>query len=123
MAVQAVVGIPATKLQAALAASSRPAVTGQEVVLRSDGVRLLKIRGANLYSGVLPEVRLAGQPVEVLEAQPTAVLVRPLAVHDEGQLEVFADGHRATGWFRLGGAAAPNGAGSANGASANGAAP
>jgi hypothetical protein len=123
MAVQAVIGIPATKLQAALAASSRPAVTGQEVVMRSDGVRLLKIRGANLYSGVLPEVRLAGQAVEVLEAHPTAVLVRPLAVHDEGQVEVFADGHRATGWFRLGGAAGPNGAGSANGAGANGAAP
>src|SRR5207244_2465462 len=35
MAVQAVIGIPATKLQAALAASSRPTVTGQEVVHRA----------------------------------------------------------------------------------------
>jgi len=125
MAVQAVMGIPATKLQAALAASSRPAVTGQEVVARPDGVRLLKIRGANLYSGVLPEVRLAGQPVEVLDAQPNALLVRPLAIHDEGQVEVFADGHRATGWFRLGGAPGTNGANGAGsaGGSTNGAAP
>jgi hypothetical protein len=102
MAVQAVAGIPATKLQAALAASARPAVTGQEVVARPDGSRLLRIHGANLYSGVTPEVKLAGQPVEVIEATPRSVLVRPLAIHDEGQVEVFADGHRATGWFRLG---------------------
>jgi hypothetical protein len=101
MAVQAVMGIPATKLQAALAASARPTVTGQEVVARADGAPLLRIRGANLYSGVIPEVRLAGQPVEVLEAQAHSVLVRPLAVHDEGQIEVFTDGQRATGWFRL----------------------
>jgi hypothetical protein len=103
MAVQAVVGIPATKLQAALAASARPAVTGQEVLSRPDGTRLLRIRGANLYSGVTPEVRLAGDPVEVLEATPHAVLVRPLAVHEEGQMEVFADGQRVTSWFRMGG--------------------
>ena len=101
MAVQAVVGIPATKLQAALAASARPAVTGQEVVSRPDGTRLLRIHGANLYSGVTPEVRLAGEPVEVIEATPRSVLVRPLAVQDEGQVEVFADGQRATGWFRM----------------------
>jgi len=107
MAVQAVVGIPATKLQAALAASARPAVTGQEVVARPDGSRLLRIHGANLYSGVKPEVRLSGQPVEVLEATPRHVLVRPLAVHDEGQVEVYADGQRATGWFRMGPAQAP----------------
>ena len=136
MAVQAVMGIPATKLQAALAASARPAVTGQEVVARPDGTRLLRIRGANLYSGVMPEVRLAGQPVEVLDAKPTAVLVRPLAVHDEGQVEVLTDGHRATGWFRLGphpngafgnpGGSAGGGAGSngnAGGGSPNGAPP
>jgi hypothetical protein len=123
MAVQAVIGIPATKLQAALAASSRPAVTGQELVSRPDGVRLLKIHGANLYSGVTPEVRLAGQPVEVLDARPNAVLVRPLAIHDEGQVEVFTDGQRATGWFRLGGAPGANGAGSAGGSGTNGAAP
>jgi hypothetical protein len=104
MAVQAIVGIPATKLQAALAASARPAVIGQEVVSRGDGTRLLRIHGANLTTGGTPEVRLAGHPVEVLEATPRTLLVRPLAFHDEGQVEVFADGQRATGWFRLGGA-------------------
>ncbi|MEO8551204.1 MAG: hypothetical protein ABI678_14575 [Kofleriaceae bacterium] len=119
MAVQAVIGIPATKLQAALAASARPTVTGQEVIARPDGVRLLRIRGANLYTGVLPEVRLAGAPVEVVEAQPHTLVVRPLAVHDEGQIEVFTDGQRATGWFRI---ERPSGAGSAT-ALASGAAP
>lgn len=111
MAVQVIAGIPATKLQAALMASARPAVTGQEVVSRPDGTRVLKIHGANLFSGVTPEVRLAGQPVEVLEATPRTVVVRPLAI-DEGQVEVFSDGQRATGWFRLG----PNRAGGAGGA-------
>ena len=121
MAVQAVMGFPATKLQAALAASSRPTVTGQEVIARPDGVRLLRIHGANLFSGVTPEVRLAGQPVEVLEAKPHVLLVRPLAVHDEGQLEVFAAGQRAVGWFRLD---RPSGPGSATtAAAANGAIP
>jgi hypothetical protein len=92
-------------------------------------VQLLKIHGANLYSGVLPEVRLAGQPVEVLDAQPASVLVRPLAVHDEGQLEVFTDGHRATGWFRIRAAngsprgTAANSSGATGGTGGNGAAP
>ena len=116
MAVQAVMGIPATKLQAALAASARPTVTGQEVVARPDGVRLLRINGANLYSGVIPEVRLAGQPVEVIDAQPHSVLVRPLAVHDEGQIEVFAAGQRATGWSRLPAASATTAPATTNGA-------
>ncbi len=101
MAVQAIAGIPATKLQAALQASARPAVTGQEVITRPDGTRLLRIHGANLTTGATPEVKLAGQPVEVLEATPRTVLVRPLAVHDEGQVEIFSDGQRTTGWFRL----------------------
>lgn len=121
MAVQAVMGIPATKLQAALAASARPTVTGQEVIARPDGVRLLRIHGANLYSGVMPEVRLAGQPVEVIDAQPHAVLVRPLAAHDEGQIEVFTDGQRATGWFRIERASGPGSANTA--APTNGAVP
>ena len=98
----AVVGIPATRLQAALAAAARPTVLGHDVVRAPDGVRLLKIRGANLHDGVTPEVHLAGHPVEVLESSPRHILVRPLSHHDEGQVEVFTSGQRVTGFFRLG---------------------
>jgi len=105
--VAAVVGIPATRLQAALAAAARPTVLGHEVVRSPDGPPLLRIRGANLHDGVTPEVHLAGQPVEVLESSPRQLLVRPLAHHDEGQVEVFTSGQRVTGYFRMGKEAAP----------------
>jgi hypothetical protein len=101
-AVQAMVGIPATRLQAALAAAARPTVLGHEIVPQADGSRLLRITGANLSSGVTPEVRLSGDPVEVLEATPRHLLVCPLSHHNDGQVEVFTEGQRVTGFFRLG---------------------
>lgn len=102
--VQAVMGIPAGRLQAALAAAARPTVMGHQVAKQKDGTTLLKILGANLTNGVMPEVKLAGDPVEVVDATPRQLLVRPLARHDEGQIEVFTDGERVTGYFRMGGA-------------------
>jgi hypothetical protein len=113
--VQAIVGIPAQRLQSALESASRPTVTGHDVIQRVDGP-VLRIRGANLFDGVTPEVRLAGSPVEVLEAAPNQLVVRPGSGHHEGQVEVFTRGERATGWFRFrphnghNGAAAPGGA-------------
>jgi hypothetical protein len=102
-AVQAVVGIPMMRLQAALAAAARPSVTGHEVVRNpGGGGPLLRIHGANLSDGVTPEVRLAGHAVEVLEATPRGLLVRPLSFHRDGQVEVFTAGQRATGFFDLG---------------------
>lgn len=98
---QAAIGIPVGRLQAALAAAARPTLLGHEVVERPDGSRLLRLRGANLASAAAPEVHLAGRPVEVLEVTPSQILVRPLATHDEGQVEVFTEGQRLTGWFRL----------------------
>src|SRR5258706_3367520 len=95
--VEAMIGIPALRLRAALEAASRPAVTGQEIVRRGDGTQLLRIHGANLHDGITPEVRLAGEPVEVLESSPQQLLVRPLAHHGEGQVEVLVAGQRATG--------------------------
>lgn len=113
LAVQAIMGIPVARLHAALAASARPAVSGQEVVERPDGTVLLRIHGANLSDASKPEVRLAGEPVEVLESSPRQILVRPLEHKGEGQLEVFTRGQRVTGWFRVpgkaNGAAAPVG--------------
>lgn len=97
---QAYLGIPVMRLRSALEAAARPAVTGTESVRRPDGP-LLRIRGANLVEGGRPDVRLAGDPVEVLEAAPEGVLVRPLSHHVDGQVEVRVGGRSATGFFRL----------------------
>lgn len=99
-AMEAMIGLPVDRLRAALEAASRPQVTGQEIVQRPDGP-LLRIQGANLSDGTHPEVRLSGDPVEVLEASPMAVMVRPRRHHDEGPIEIDVGGARATGWFRL----------------------
>lgn len=99
-AIQMHTGIPVLDLQAALIRSSRPTVRGHEVVERG-GEEMVRIQGANLYDGVTPEVRLAGEPVEVVEASPQALLVRPLSHHVEGPVEVHLSGERATGFFRL----------------------
>jgi hypothetical protein len=107
LAVQAVMNIPVTRLQAALAAASHPVVLAQEIVQR-DGRRLLAIRGANLSDGRAPEVRLAGTPVEVLEHSERALLVKPAATHTEGPMEITAGGRTATAFFDLG--RAPGGA-------------
>jgi hypothetical protein len=100
-AVQAVFGIPTMRLQAALAAAARPTVLGHDIVDGEDGERLVRILGANLSNGVTPEVHLAGQPVEVLEATPRHLLVRPPPDHSTGQVEVFTKGQRVTGFFNL----------------------
>ncbi len=112
-AVGDMVNIPVGKLEAALRASARPSVTGHETVRRNDET-LLRVHGANLSDGVNTEVRLAGEPVEVVEARPSHLLVRPLEHHRTGQIEVVVNGDRATGFFRLPGASKPD----ANGASA-----
>jgi hypothetical protein len=111
--VQAVMGIPIGRLQAALEAAARPAVTGTEVVSRPGGP-LLRIQGANLSDVGGTEVKLRGEHVEVLEATPRQLLVRPLAHHAgaEGPVEVLVKGERATGYFRMNGAST-SGAGAA----------
>ncbi len=100
-AVQASTGIPTLDLQAALRRSARPAITGHSVEHRPDGQRLVRIQGANLDREA-PEVLLAGEPVEVLEASSQELLVRPLAHHDEGEVEVRVGNEHAKGWFRVG---------------------
>jgi hypothetical protein len=105
-AVEAMIGFPVGKLEAALRASSRPAVTGQEVVRRDDET-LLRIHGANLHDGINTEVRLGGDPVEIVEATPQHLLVRPLEHHRSGQIEVLTAGERATGFYRMPGTTPP----------------
>lgn len=94
------VNIPVGKLEAALRASSRPSVAAQDVVRRNDET-LVRIHGANLTDGIDTEVRLAGEPVEVVEARPQQLLVRPLEHHESGSIEVITGGERATGYFRV----------------------
>lgn len=114
--------IPVSKLEAALRASARPSVQGHESVRKGDET-LLRIRGVNLHDGINTEVRLAGEPVEVVEARPHQLLVRPLEHHGSGQIEVLVGGERATGYFRLpagasGAATGPTGRAPASAASA-----
>jgi hypothetical protein len=61
----------------------------------------------NLTDGSVPEVRLSGEPVEVIEASPGELLVRPLAHHLEGQIEVFVTGERALGFYETGAPPSP----------------
>lgn len=92
--------IPVGKLEAALRASARPSVQSQDTVRKGDQT-FLRIRGANLHDGINTEVRLAGEPVEVVDARPNQLLVRPMEHHSSGQIEVLVGGERATGFFRL----------------------
>lgn len=99
-AVESYAGIPMLRLQAALQQAARPSVTGVEPV-RRDGRQLLRVRGANLELSEGLEVRLSGEPVEILEATPTSLLVRPMSHHREGRVEVNVGGALATGFYDL----------------------
>jgi hypothetical protein len=101
VAMEAMMGLPVGRLRAALEAAARPAVTGHDVIETRDGETLLRVHGANLSDGLGTEVKLAGDPVEVVEARKHQLLVRPLEHHEHGQVEVLVAGKRATGYFRM----------------------
>jgi hypothetical protein len=113
------VNIPVGKLEAMLRASSRPTVQSHEVVKKGEET-LLRIQGANLTDGINTEVRLAGEPVEIVDAKPNVLLVRPMEHHTSGQIEVMTAGERATSFFRMPGG---NGYGHDAGAGSKGTAP
>jgi hypothetical protein len=94
------VNIPVGKLEAMLRASSRPTVQSHEVITKGEET-LLRIQGANLTDGINTEVRLAGEPVEIVDAKPNVLLVRPMEHHTSGQIEVMTAGDRATSFFRM----------------------
>jgi hypothetical protein len=97
--VETFAGVPMMRLQAALLQAARPTVTAVEPV-RRDGRQLLRVRGANLDADDA-EVRLSGEPVEILEASPGSLLVRPMSHHREGRVEVSVAGAMATGFYDL----------------------
>ena len=104
--VETYLGIPVMRLQAALQQASKPAITGNEFV-RQGSKRFLRVRGVNLSDGATPEVRLSGEPVEVVESSPGELLVRPLSHHVEGPIEVFVTGERALGFYDVGSVVSP----------------
>lgn len=93
--------IPVNRLQNLLTQSARPMVSRSEPVVDPSGRRLLRIRGANLTNGENPRVLMSGEPVEVLEATPGALMVRPMSHHSEGEVEVQVGRDAARGFFRL----------------------
>jgi len=106
--VETYLGIPVMRLQAALQQAAKPAITGNHVIRDRQGQqRLLRVFGVNLSDGGVPEVRLSGEPVPVIEASAGELLVRPFAHHVDGPIEVFVTGERATGFYDAGPAAAP----------------
>lgn len=106
---EALLGTPVDRLRMALERSSAPIVTGHEVVRRPDGRRLLRIQGANLTNGERPRVRLQGEAVEVLEARPHELLVRPMPHHKTGEVEVLVGALSAHGFFEVPGEARAGG--------------
>jgi hypothetical protein len=101
--VGAVLDIPVNNLHRLLQQSARPAVSSSENVRAGGGRRLLRIRGANLMNGEAPRVLMAGEAVEVLEAKPTELLVRPMSHHREGSLEVVVGEESTTTFFEIAG--------------------
>ncbi|MCU7935203.1 MAG: hypothetical protein KZQ99_10030 [Candidatus Thiodiazotropha sp. (ex Dulcina madagascariensis)] len=99
--VEAYLGIPVNRLRMALERSAQPAVTGNEPVQGADKRRLLRIRGANLMKGETPRVLMSGEPVEVLEASASELLVKPMSHHREGRFEVEVGGQMTGGFYEL----------------------
>lgn len=113
------IGIPVLRLGSLLEASSRPIVSGNEIVTRPDGTQFVRIHGANLSDPSGSEVMLGGEPAEVVEARPNMLLVRPLSVLRDGPLEVRVADRRATGFVRLPAPAAGDAEGRSNGSAAS----
>lgn len=93
-AIEKVANVPALRLRQALNRASRPIVRDVVPQHIAPGAApavppRLRIRGFNLTSDDgLPEVRLDGAPVRVLEARRDELLVEPLSVNGGGTLEV-----------------------------------
>ncbi|MDD9932731.1 MAG: hypothetical protein OXT09_03970 [Myxococcales bacterium] len=100
-ALHAFTGLPVGRLRAALQAAARPVVTRSDVELERDGSPLLRIQGANLTDGLETDVRVGGEPVEVVSAEAKELLVRPMSHQREGRFEVVVKGERASGFFRM----------------------
>lgn len=93
-------GISLSTLQELRRTLSGPTLDHHEEQWRGDGVRVLRLLGANLSGNGPTRVRLCGEPVEVLSAQPSEVVVRPAQHHREGPIELVVDGEACESWLR-----------------------
>ena len=93
--------VPSWTLQEALRRAELPELQSVTPQRSPDGTTVLRMLGVHLSDGRSPEVRLCGEPVPVLQAESQELLVRPLAHHQTGQVEVLVGEERATGWFEL----------------------
>jgi hypothetical protein len=85
--------LPVDRLRAALMRASLPRVSRitperPEPGRGAGGTPLLRIRGQNLVGGRVPEVRIGGEPVNVIRAGERELLVRPMAHQLSGRLEI-----------------------------------
>jgi len=91
--VSRVTSVPVDRLRKALQRSSAPMVEHVSPVQRrpddpADLPGLLRVRGRNLRGADLPRVTLAGEPVAVLKADETELLLAPQPHQWAGQLTV-----------------------------------
>ena len=91
--VSRVTSVPVDRLRKALQRSSAPMVEHVSPVQRRPGdpadlPGLLRVRGRNLRGADLPRVTLAGEPVAVLKADETELLLAPQPHQWAGQLTV-----------------------------------
>ena len=88
-AIERVAQIPALKLRQALDRASRPRISRLvRGSTRPDNRSSLRIRGINLMKEGLPNVRINDDPVKVLEASDSEVVVLPLEHQNEGVLVI-----------------------------------
>jgi hypothetical protein len=98
-AIEQVASIPAARLKAALERATRPFVDTVSPFPQEDvnAPPLLTIRGRNFVGGEPPVVRIGGEPVPVVRANPREVLVAPLPHQFRGDLTIqTAPGRIAT---------------------------
>jgi hypothetical protein len=92
-AIERVADIPVNRLRMALERTSQPLVTrvAPERIVNGgpvDDPSVLRIHGHNLLRGGLPEVRIGGEQVPVLQATPKELLVAALPHQMAGTLSV-----------------------------------
>lgn len=93
--IQRVAQLPVDRLRMALSRAARPMVRDVVSDVRDDAP-VLRIRGLNLGRDARPEVRIAGEPANVLHASDRELVVRPLSADHGGDIEVLTPGGTVT---------------------------
>jgi hypothetical protein len=89
--VERITGLPADRLRRALARSAAPMVVDVSPADPAAGADLpmrVRLRGRNFVQGGPPRVTIGGEPVSVLSADPTEIVIAPHAHQLAGQVTV-----------------------------------